>query len=176
MKRSDRDPVVVAFGLGGNLEDREQLLCLGARTLSDALLDVSLSSPYTAAPRYELSQPAFLNAALVGFSHLEPEDLLGLTKAIELAAGRRQGRRYGPRLLDIDLLVYGDTCLNRPELTLPHPRLREREFVLAPLAEIAPGLEIPPDGSTAADLLAAVKGLQGVKKTEWSLRCRKLLP
>ena len=176
MKRSDKDPVVVAFGLGGNLEDREQLLCLGARALSDALLNASISSPYATTPLYEPSQPAFLNAAVVGLSHLDPEDLIGLTKGIEWAVGRRKGRRYGPRPLDIDLLIYGDTCLNRPELTLPHPRLREREFVLAPLAEIDPGLEIPPDHSTVADLFAAVRGLQGVERAEWSLRCRKLLP
>lgn len=152
------------------------MLCLGARTLSDALLNVSVSSPYISTPRYELSQPQFLNAALVGLSQLDPEELIGLTKAIEWAAGRRKGRRYGARPLDIDLLTYGDTCLNRPELKLPHPQLREREFVLAPLAEIGPGLEIPPDHSTVADLFASVRGLQGVERAEWSLRCRKLLP
>lgn len=152
------------------------MLCLGARTLSDALLNVSVSSPYITAPRYEVSQPEFLNAALVGLSQLDPEELIGLTKAIEWAAGRRRGRRYGARPLDIDLLTYGDTCLDRPELRLPHPHLREREFVLAPLAEIEPGLEIPPDHSTVADLLDSVRGLQGVERAEWSLRCRKLLP
>lgn len=176
MKRSDEDPVVVALGLGGNLEKREELLCLAARLLSHSLVDARLSSPYITAPLHELSQPAFLNAALVGYSHLDPEALIGLSKAVEWAAGRRKGRRYGPRSLDIDLLVYGNICLDRPELTLPHPRLREREFVLAPLAEIAPELEIPPDRSTVAALLALVDGQQGVERTAWSLRCRKLLP
>ena len=176
MKRSEEDPVVVALGLGGNLGDREELLCFAARLLSNALIDVHLSSPYTTAPLHEIAQPAFLNAVLVGYSHLDPEALIALSKAVEWAAGRRDGHRYGPRRLDVDLLIYSDTCLDRPELTLPHPRLREREFVLAPLAEIAPGLEIPPDRTTAATLLASVEGQQGVERTEWSLRCRKLLP
>ena len=152
------------------------MLCLAFRLLSNVLVEIRLSSPYTTAPLDEPSQSAFLNAALVGYSHLDPEALIGLVKAIEWTAGRRKGLRYGPRPLDIDLLVYGDTCLDRPELTLPHPRMREREFVLAPLAEIAPELEIPPDRSTAAALLALVEGQQGVDRTEWSLRCRKLLP
>ena len=113
---------------------------------------------------------------MVARTHLDPETLLGLAKAIEWATGRRRGHRFGPRSLDIDLLVYGDACLSRPELRLPHPHLREREFVLAPLAEVAPQLVIPPDGATSAALLASVQGRQGVQKTAWSLRCRQLLP
>lgn len=85
---------------------------------------------------------------------LQPGDLLSVCKALELAAGRRRGVRFGPRPLDVDLLVYGDLQIATPELTLPHPRLRERRFVLAPLAEIAPDLRIPPDGARVADLLA----------------------
>jgi 7,8-dihydro-6-hydroxymethylpterin-pyrophosphokinase len=79
-----------------------------------------------------------------------------LAKALELAAGRRRGVRFGPRPLDVDLLLYGDLQWDVPELTLPHPRLRERRFMLEPLAEIAPGLRVPPDGRTVAELLAAL--------------------
>lgn len=83
-----------------------------------------------------------------------PDAVLALAKALELAAGRRRGVRFGPRPLDIDLLVHGDFTAGFPELTVPHPRLRERRFVLEPLAEIAPDLAVPPDGARIADLLA----------------------
>jgi 2-amino-4-hydroxy-6-hydroxymethyldihydropteridine diphosphokinase len=91
---------------------------------------------------------------------LEPGELLALAKALELAAGRRRGARFGPRPLDIDLLLYGDLQISTPELTLPHPRLRERRFVLEPLAEIAPDLRIPPDGARVRDLLARLPPLE----------------
>ena len=88
---------------------------------------------------------------------LEPGELLALAKALELAAGRRRGERFGPRPLDVDLLLYGDRQSSAPELTLPHPRLRERRFVLEPLAEIAPDLRIPPDNAKVSDLLARLQ-------------------
>ncbi len=75
---------------------------------------------------------------MLAHTGLGPEEVLALAKALERAAGRRPGPRFGPRPLDIDLLLYGNRCSNAPELTLPHPRLRERRFVLEPLAEIAP--------------------------------------
>jgi 7,8-dihydro-6-hydroxymethylpterin-pyrophosphokinase len=89
----------------------------------------------------------------VGSTSLPPEAVLALAKALERAAGRRPGPRFGPRPLDIDILVWGDRLSGAPELTLPHPRLRERRFVLAPLAEIAPDLRVPPDGATVRELL-----------------------
>ena len=75
--------------------------------------------------------------------------------------------RFGPRPLDIDLLLYGDLRVDRPELTLPHPRLRERRFVLAPLAEIAPDLQVPPDGARVAELLARLGEGEPVERVEW---------
>ncbi len=87
---------------------------------------------------------------------------MALAKALELEAGRRRTVRFGPRPLDVDLLLWDDLVLDRPELILPHPRLRERRFVLEPLAEIAPDLRIPPDGARVADLLAALPSGQDV--------------
>lgn len=75
--------------------------------------------------------------------------------------------RFGPRPLDVDVLVYGDVLSDRPELTLPHPRMRERRFVLAPLAEIAPDLALPPDGARVADLLARLGDRDPVERVEW---------
>lgn len=99
--------------------------------------------------------------------------MLALAKALELAAGRTRGVRFGPRPLDVDLLLYGEMRLDDPELTLPHPRLRERRFVLAPLAEIAPDLIVPsgpPDGATVAELLARLGPMgveDAVERVEW---------
>lgn len=93
---------------------------------------------------------------------------MGLAKSLEWLAGRRLGPRNGPRPLDVDLLIFGDRLIQRPELTVPHVRLRQRRFVLSPLAEIAPGLPIPPDGSSAAELLEALEDDQDVEKSTWS--------
>ncbi|MFQ5349334.1 MAG: 2-amino-4-hydroxy-6-hydroxymethyldihydropteridine diphosphokinase, partial [Thermoanaerobaculia bacterium] len=85
----------------------------------------------------------------------------------ELAAGRRAGPRHAPRRLDVDLLLYGDLRSDRPELTLPHPGLRQRRFVLAPLAEIAPDLRVPPDGATVAELLSGIGQEDQVRRIGW---------
>jgi 2-amino-4-hydroxy-6-hydroxymethyldihydropteridine diphosphokinase len=97
----------------------------------------------------------------VGETTLSPAALLAVLKALELTAGRRRASaaslpRWGPRPLDIDLLLYGELQSDRPELTLPHPGLRTRRFVLEPLAEIAPHLPVPPDHRTVRELLAAL--------------------
>ena len=101
---------------------------------------------------------------------LEPEAVLALAKALELAAGRQPPAltvRFGPRPLDVDLLLYGDRRSDAPELTLPHPRLRERRFMLAPLAEIAPDWPVPPDGATVRELLARLGESQGLERIGW---------
>lgn len=93
--------------------------------------------------------------------------MLALAKALEHAAGRRPGPRFGPRPLDIDLLLHGGRTSVAPELTLPHPRLRERRFVLEPLAEIAPDLPVPPDGVTVLELLARLPPEAGIERVGW---------
>jgi 2-amino-4-hydroxy-6-hydroxymethyldihydropteridine diphosphokinase len=115
-----------------------------------------------------LPQPDYLNTAALARTSLAAEDVLALAKALELAAGRRRGARFGPRPLDIDLLLYGGRLSEAPELTLPHPRLRERRFMLAPLAEIAPDLPVPPDGATVAELLARLGDRQAVERIAWA--------
>lgn len=122
--------------------------------MEEALGPLRAASLYRTAAVSPIPQPDYLNTAVLASTSLEPGDLLALAKALELAAGRRRGPRFGPRPLDVDLLVYGDLQIAMPELTLPHPRLRERRFVLEPLAEIAPDLRVPPDGARVKDLLA----------------------
>jgi 2-amino-4-hydroxy-6-hydroxymethyldihydropteridine diphosphokinase len=104
---------------------------------------------------------------------MEPDAILALAMVLERDAGRERGPgvpRLGPRPLDIDLLVYGGRTSEAPELTLPHPRLAERRFVLAPLADIAPDLPVPPGGETVATLLARLKAAAPgeIERVEWS--------
>lgn len=105
---------------------------------------------------------------IVGRSTLAPPALLAVAKRLEMAAGRRLGERYAPRPLDIDLLLFGERMTSHPELTLPHPRLRERRFYLEPLAALAPRLAVAPDGRTVGELLAAVGQRDSVARVAWS--------
>jgi 2-amino-4-hydroxy-6-hydroxymethyldihydropteridine diphosphokinase len=135
-------------------------------TLRRALRDLEAAlGPLEVAPFYRTAaispilQPDFLNTAVLVRTALPPDAILAVAKALEHAAGRRRdvsGIRFGPRPLDIDLLLYGDIEIATPELTLPHPRLRERRFMLEPLAALAPDLRVPPDGATVRELLERV--------------------
>lgn len=101
-------------------------------------------------------QPDFLNAVVTGRTLLPPLDLLGLLKRLEVRAGRNlPGEENGPRPLDLDILLYGSERIRLPDLVVPHPRLAERRFVLAPLADLLPDLVVPGTGRTVASLLAA---------------------
>jgi 2-amino-4-hydroxy-6-hydroxymethyldihydropteridine diphosphokinase len=132
----------------------EQTLGRALRQLEASLGPLRIASLYRSPPVSPVAQPDFLNTAALAHTALEPEAVLALAKALERAAGRRRGLRFGPRPLDVDLLLYGDRWSAAPELTLPHPRLRERRFMLEPLAEIAPDWPVPPDGATVRELLS----------------------
>ncbi|HKV07022.1 MAG TPA: 2-amino-4-hydroxy-6-hydroxymethyldihydropteridine diphosphokinase [Thermoanaerobaculia bacterium] len=160
--------VPVALALGGNLGLVEETLRQALRQLGDSLGPLRVASLYRTVPLSPVPQPDFLNTAALAYTSLPPEAVLALAKALERAAGRRRGARFGPRPLDVDLLLYGSRTSSAPELTLPHPRLAERRFVLAPLAEIAPELAVPPDGTTVAELLARLPGQDGVERIGWT--------
>lgn len=145
----------VGFGLGSNLGDkpaniREALRLIEARQL--ARLD-RVSRLYRTPPWGDLDQGDFANACAIGDTALAPYELLAAVKKIEADMGRAPTRRWGPRLIDVDILFLGDHAIDDPELTLPHKELFRRGFVLAPLAEIAPELEL--DGVTMREALAA---------------------
>jgi 2-amino-4-hydroxy-6-hydroxymethyldihydropteridine diphosphokinase len=154
------EPVLVALALGGNLGPVERTLRRALRRLEAALGPLQVAPFYRTAAvspaREHAPQPDYLNTAALGRTSLPPDAVLALAKALERAAGRRTGPRFGPRPLDIDLLLWGDRISPYPELTLPHPRLRDRRFVLEPLAALAPDLPLPPDGRKVRELLAAV--------------------
>jgi len=150
--------VTIAFvGLGSNLDDPQRQVALALAELA-ALPQtrvIGASSLYRSAPVGYASQPDFINAVAKLDTLLEPVRLLEALQAIEAAHGRRRSFPNAPRTLDLDLLLYADRKLDSAELTLPHPRLHERAFVLKPLLELEPGLSIPGRGEARA-LLAAV--------------------
>jgi len=146
-------------GLGSNLGDRERMLwgAIHMLTFNPEVEVVAVSSIRETEPLEIADQPHFLNAAVALDTDLEPQALLDLLLSIERELGRtREGPRFGPRTIDLDLLLYGDEVVDEPGLTLPHPRLHERRFVLEPLAELDGDLTVPVKGSVQA-LLARVE-------------------
>lgn len=133
----------VYLGLGSNLGDRMENLRRALAALAPYVTIEEVSSVYDTAPVHILNQPRFLNIAVAGHTSLSSLALLHVLKRIESDLGRTKGERYGPRLIDIDILLYEDELVDTPELTLPHPRIAERAFVLVPLAEIAANLVHP---------------------------------
>jgi 2-amino-4-hydroxy-6-hydroxymethyldihydropteridine diphosphokinase len=156
--------VVVYLGLGSNLGDRMDNLSSAVERLSQKVNIKNLSSVYESEPLYIKEQPLFLNTVLSADTKLAPFKLLSFIKGIESELGRQPSFRNAPRLIDIDILFYGDQIIDTLELTIPHPRITERAFVLVPLAEIAPGLVYPLTHEKISDLLIRVEGLRGVKK------------
>ena len=153
---SGPSPSRAFLGLGGNLGDPARLMGLALRRIdADAHASVgAVSALYRTPPWGKVDQPDFLNAAAEVHTSLPPRDLLDLCLATERDLKRVRGERWGPRLIDIDVLVYGETSMREEGFELPHPRMLERAFVLKPLADIAPDLEIA--GTTVAERLASL--------------------
>ena len=136
-------------GLGANLGEREGALraALAALEATEGIDVVAVSTFRETDPVDYLDQPRFLNAAAALETTLAPRELLDALLEVERSLGRtREGPRFGPRTIDLDLLLYGDESLDEPGLTVPHPRLHGRRFVLEPLAELDPDLVVPGHG------------------------------
>ncbi len=163
---------IVFLGLGSNLGDPKANLCEVVERLSthpDMRL-LRVSSLYLTAPIGYTDQPDFINAVAVVETDLEPSDLRTVTHDIENDMGRTRNFRWGPRVIDIDVLLYDSLVLSTSELTIPHPRMYERVFVMEPLAEVAPDL-VMPNGHTAAEVLSVLDD-QGVVKLAETDQCR----
>jgi 2-amino-4-hydroxy-6-hydroxymethyldihydropteridine diphosphokinase len=146
----------VAIALGSNLGDRERHLRDATQRLAASVADLQLSSFHETEPEGVGAQPKFLNAAVVGKTHLAADALLAELLAIERALGRERPYWGAPRTVDLDLILYNGAVIEGPSLTVPHPRFRERRFVLAPLAEVAPNWVDPVSGRTIRALLEAL--------------------
>lgn len=144
----------VYLGLGSNLGDRDEHLRAGLRALPDVLTVRKVSGIYDTAPELVANQPRFHNAVCEASTFASPQDVLAHLKQIEAHLGRVATVRYGPRVIDLDILTYDALTMHTPALTVPHPRIAERAFVLIPLAEIAPALHIPGLSGTVADAAA----------------------
>lgn len=158
-------PVTIYIGLGANLGDRMENIRQALVRLSKGVSIETLSSIYETEPWGYAEQPRFLNAVCRGLTHLDPRGVLSLAKEIELSLGRSTGFPNAPRPIDIDILLYDDIVVESPELTIPHPRLGERAFVMVPLVEIAPGLIHPLTGKTLREMLLDMGRVEGV--TVW---------
>jgi len=153
----------VYLSLGSNLGRRERNLSAAVKALVRILSEIRCSSIYETRPMYVAEQPKFLNMVVAGICVLQPTELLQRILAIELQMGRHRDNYApkGPRIIDIDILLFGRRIVKQEELSIPHPRLKERQFVLIPLLELEPNLRDPESERPLAESLRSLED-QGV--------------
>lgn len=146
----------IFIALGSNLGDRIFNLNEAINHLTPLVIPLNISPVYETPPWGYEKQPAFLNQVIHAQTALSPVELLSYLKKIEVALGRQPTFRNGPRVIDLDILLYNQQVINTPVLTIPHPRLSERAFVLVPLADLDPELRHPVTGETVREMLGRV--------------------
>ena len=156
------------IGLGSNLGDSAQNLRSALQMMKEFAVDVQPSPMYRTAPQGFRSQPPFFNAVCCVTTRLTPFELMDRLLSIEAAIGRRRVFRNAPRVLDMDILTFGRRVLESPPLVLPHPRMAEREFVLRPLADIAPNMKHPVTGISVSEMLRNLPAQpEAMSRIEW---------
>jgi 2-amino-4-hydroxy-6-hydroxymethyldihydropteridine diphosphokinase len=169
------DGKLIYLSLGSNLGDRAANLARAIVALPEAGVRVlRRSSLYETEPVDFLAQPWFLNCVVEGETSLMPRQLLHALQGIERLLGSRKLVPRGPRIIDLDILLYATSRVRTEEMEIPHPRMAERRFVLVPLAELAPELHHPVLGATIAELLANTKDKSGVRP--WKTQGSDVLP
>lgn len=158
----------VYLSLGSNIGIKESNLSRALKLLPDLVTVSEVSSIYESEPVGLKDQPWFINAVCAAYTDLSPSELLAYLKNIEGQMGRIMNFKGGPRVVDIDILFYGDQVIDTPDLTIPHPRIAERAFVLHPLSELNPLLFHPVESRTVAEMLSALDRPERVKKRRWS--------
>jgi 2-amino-4-hydroxy-6-hydroxymethyldihydropteridine diphosphokinase len=154
----------VLLGLGANLGDPVAQIWGAIASLGEFVRVAAISSLYRTDPIGMLEQPVFYNLVVSGRTGMTPFELLSGVARIEAEFGRTRGTRDGPRTIDIDILAFDQVVIESPHLTLPHPRMHERAFVLVPLVEIEPLWSHPVSGMTATELLGRLRGRHGVER------------
>ena len=154
-------PTTVYIAIGTNEGDRWENLRAAISHLPPCVSVERCSDVYETEPAYVLDQPRYLNMVLVGRTERAPYPLLRCLKDLEQQLGRKVGRRWGERLIDLDILIYGDLQMEESDLIIPHMRMHERQFVLQPLMELAPDL-VPPGASQTVREMAAATPPHGV--------------
>ncbi len=159
----------IYLGLGSNLGERQKNLIAALDALAPDVQVVAVSSLYETDPVGPQDQQDFYNAVCRASTGLAPQELLDRVKEVEADVGRVKSRHWGPRMIDIDILLYGDKTVHEPELRIPHQELVNRAFVLVPLAELAAEVRHPSQGNTVAELLANVdaSGVRLLEKAGW---------
>ncbi len=161
--------IITYIALGTNLGDRRANLFRAIELLSERMRVTALSSLYETEAAYVTDQPEFMNMALaaeIDAETMSPRDLLRFVNDIERRMGRERLVRYGPRVIDVDILSYGDRLVMEEDLIIPHPRIAERDFVLAPLREIAPELVLPGHTKSVSALASDLPGIGKVMRVE----------
>ena len=165
MSEPEASPIVVFIGVGANIGPVRENFARALRSMEECARVVAVSSLYESDPVGPQDQPRFTNAVVKAETELSPFELLGRLKTIEKEIGRKKTTRWGPRMMDLDIIFYGDLVISTDSLVIPHPRAHERRFVLEPLLEIEPAAWHPVKDMAVRDICSGLGDSQAISRT-----------
>lgn len=165
MSEPEASPIVVFIGVGANIGPVRENFARALRSMEECVRVVAVSSLYESDPVGPQDQPRFTNAVVKAETELSPFELLGRLKTIEREIGRKKTTRWGPRVMDLDIIFYGDLVISTDSLVIPHPRAHERRFVLEPLLEIEPAAWHPVKDMAVRDICSGLGDSQAISRT-----------